>query len=75
LTAFVETGTKWTVGHLTALALTPGIASTMTRTVFGAGATKKFQFIQLLFCDRATFHPGIAGAFGSTFEFEKLAVA
>jgi hypothetical protein len=28
-----------------------------------------------LFCDRATFHPGIAGAFGSTFEFQEFAVA
>jgi hypothetical protein len=45
LTAFVEAGTKWTVGYLTAFALTPGIASPMTRAVFGAGATKKFQFI------------------------------
>jgi hypothetical protein len=28
-----------------------------------------------LFCYRATFYPGIAGAFGSTFEFQEFTVA
>jgi hypothetical protein len=26
-------------------------------------------------CDRATFYPGITGAFGCTFEFQKFSVA
>jgi len=38
LTARVEAGTPWALCHTPTLALTPGIASSMTATVLGAGA-------------------------------------